>query len=294
VTFLSLANGELITPEKDVVTLRVWSPAADKKVLLKLEDASNAGVYAEVQATTTEAGGWQTLTYDFGSVAGLDHTKTYNKASVFPDFLAEAAGQIYWFDDAKFLDAVVAPPPPSAPAPAPGDLAQKPTRLAAEVISLFSDDYTDVIVNDWSTGWDSAGVSDETIEGESVKRYDDLLWAAIQFTSEPIDATDMTHLHLDVWKRDPDTPLKIKVVDFGADGVYNEVDGDDVEHELSFNTSGTQDIPGNQWASLDIPLSSFTGLTTRAHLAQMILSGGGTGDTLWVDNVYFYNANPVG
>jgi hypothetical protein len=211
------------------------------------------------------------------------------------------ANELY-FDNVYFSNALPSaptipapePPPPSAPAPTPGDLAQKPTRLAAEVISLFSDDYTDVIVNDWSTGWDSAGVSDETIEGESVKRYDDLLWAAIQFTSEPIDATDMTHLHLDVWKRDPDTPLKIKVVDFGADGVYNEVDGDDVEHELSFNTSGTQDIPGNQWASLDIPLSSFTGLTTRAHLAQMILSGGGTGDTLWVDNVYFYNANPVG
>ena len=41
-----------------------------------------------------------------------------------------------------------------------------------------------------------------------------------------------------------------------------------------------------QWVSLDVPLSSFAGLTTRGHLAQMIISG--DPNTVYVDNIYFY------
>ncbi|MCB0314833.1 MAG: hypothetical protein KDH84_16510, partial [Calditrichaeota bacterium] len=36
---------------------------------------------------------------------------------------------------------------------------------------------------------------------------------------------------------------------------------------------------------LDIPLADFTGLTSRAHLAQLVLSGDLS--TVYVDNVYF-------
>ncbi len=39
-----------------------------------------------------------------------------------------------------------------------------------------------------------------------------------------------------------------------------------------------------QWVSLDVPLSSFAGLTTRGHLAQMIISG--DPNTVYVDNIY--------
>ena len=35
------------------------------------------------------------------------------------------------------------------------------------------------------------------------------------------------------------------------------------------------------------PLSSFVNLTTRSHLAQLILSG--DVGTLYVDNIYFHN-----
>jgi hypothetical protein len=157
-----------------------------------------------------------------------------------------------------------------------------------DVISLFSEVYTNTTVNTWSAGWDQADVTDITIAGNAVKQYSDLSFAGIEFTSSPINASNMTHLHLDVWKKNADSIFKIKLVDFGADGAFGG--GNDVEHELVYNATGKPSLAGNQWVSLDIPLSDLTGLTTRGHLAQMIVSGSGTGDTVWLDNLYLYSS----
>ena len=113
VTFLNLPYGELITPNAQTATMRVWAPEAGKTVLLKLETATNppnGGDFAQVAKTTTTAG-WQTLTFDFGST-NPNHNLTLSKASVFFDFNATASGQTYWFDDVKFLAAVVDTTPP--------------------------------------------------------------------------------------------------------------------------------------------------------------------------------------
>jgi hypothetical protein len=60
------------------------------------------------------------------------------------------------------------------------------------------------------------------------------------------------------------------------------VPNDDVEFELSYTPVLSQ------WNSYDIPLSAFTGLTNRAHIAQLILSGNPpAAGIVFVDNVYF-------
>ena len=103
----------------------------------------------------------------------------------------------------------------------------------------------------------------------------------IETVANPIDATEMTHFHTDVWTADA-TEIRIKLVDFGADGAYDG--GDDVEHEITIANpeQGT-------WISLDIPLSDFTGLTTTANIAQLIYAGQPAGSmTVFVDNVYFH------
>ena len=93
----------------------------------------------------------------------------------------------------------------------------------------------------------------------------------------------MTHFHVDFWSADC-TEFKIKLVDFGANGVYDG-GGDDVEHELTY-TNPTQ----GQWISYDIPLTDFTGLITREHIAQLIFVGAPSGNnTIYIDNVYFHN-----
>jgi len=166
----------------------------------------------------------------------------------------------------------------------PSEAAPTPTLPAPNVISLFSDAYTNVNVDRWSTEWDQATVSDVKIQGNDAKAYTNMVFAGIEFTQPTIVATAMTHFHIDAYLPQGST-FRVKLVDFGANGVYGG--GDDSEHELTFNPTTTPPITPGQWSSLDIPLSQFTGLLARAHLAQLIISSNSS--TLFIDNVYLHN-----
>ncbi len=171
---------------------------------------------------------------------------------------------------------VVVAAPPTVPAPMPDEPAD-------EVISLFSDAYPNVPVDTWSAVWDQADVEDVTIAGDNVKRYSNLVFAGIEFTSSPVDASERTTLHLDVWLSDASI-FRVKLVDFGGDGAFGG--GDDSEFEVVLDPGTDPSISVGSWNSLDIPLSAFPGLRERAHLAQMILSG--SSSTVYLDNVYFH------
>ena len=161
-----------------------------------------------------------------------------------------------------------------------------PSVAAGNVISLLSKSYSNVNIDTWRTDWSSGTLTEVTIGGDPMKKYSALGFVGIEFTgANMINAATMTHLHLDVWTPDIDT-FRVKLVDFGANAAY--AGGDDTEFELSFTASSTPALTGkSQWVSLEIPLSSFTGMN-RAHLAQMIFSiPTGTG-SIYVDNVYFH------
>lgn len=158
--------------------------------------------------------------------------------------------------------------------------APTPTKTAADVISLFSNAYTNIGITTWRTDWSSAVLEETAVAGNAVKKYSDLNFVGIEPVS-PIDASGMTHFHVDVWSSDF-TEFRIKLVDFGPNGAY--AGGDDKEHELKFTAPAK-----GTWVSLDIPLSDFAGLTTRAHIAQLIYSGNPSGThTIYIDNVYFH------
>ncbi len=177
--------------------------------------------------------------------------------------------------------------------PEPTVAAPTPTVAAADVVSLFSNAYTDVPVDTWSAEWDVAGVSDVQIAGDDVKLYAGLSFAGIEFTSQTVDASMMNRFHMDIWTADPTAApavFKIKLVDFGADGAFDG--GDDTEHEITLDATTNPALASESWVALDIPLSAFTGLTTTGHLAQMIISG--DPNTVYVDNIYFYNGDGGG
>jgi len=165
--------------------------------------------------------------------------------------------------------------PPATPAPTP-------TLPASSVISLFSNAYVNVPVDTWSAAWDIADLTDVQIAGNDTKAYTNMSYAGVEFTTPTIDATAMTHFHIDVWVST--SIFRVKLVDFGANGIFGG--GDDREHELTFNAGSTPALTPGAWSSLDIPLANFTNLTTRGHLAQLVLSGA---QTAFVDNVYFHN-----
>lgn len=169
----------------------------------------------------------------------------------------------------------------------PTEPAPTPTYPVADVISLFSNPYTNVPVDTWSAVWDQANVADVQIAGNDTKLYTNLVFAGIEFINQTVDATSMTHFRMDIWTPDPTAlpaVFKIKLVDFGADGAFGG--GDDVEHELTLNANSTPPLSTSEWVSFNIPLSEFTGLTTQGHLAQLIISG--DPNTVYVDNILFH------
>jgi hypothetical protein len=94
------------------MTVRVYSPRAGIPVRLKTEDAADPTRSVETEATTTVAGAWQTLVFDFANpasgTAALNPAYTYNKLSIFFDFGktgAAGGGGTFYFDDVKFTAA---------------------------------------------------------------------------------------------------------------------------------------------------------------------------------------------
>ncbi|MGB5674615.1 MAG: carbohydrate-binding protein, partial [Gemmatimonadota bacterium] len=92
----------------------------------------------------------------------------------------------------------------------PSTAAPTPTRPAENVISLFSNAYTNVFVDRWAADFDPATVEDVVIDGSDTKLYTNLGFAVVEFTSEPIDATAMTGFHMDVWTFDS-SEFKVKL-----------------------------------------------------------------------------------
>lgn len=176
----------------------------------------------------------------------------------------------------------------SGQAVSPTTSAPTPTVSQDSVISMFSNAYNDVTVDTWNPFWEfsTAEVLDIKVGEDDVKRYSNLNFVGILTESEPIDASQMTHFHIDIWTpnlTDPPASFKVLLADFGADSNFGG--GDDSSFELSFTSPLLQT---EEWVSIDIPLSDFTGLTSRSKLAQLVLSGDLS--TVFVDNVYFYNS----
>jgi hypothetical protein len=164
-----------------------------------------------------------------------------------------------------------------------------PARNAANVISLFSDTYSNVPVNYYNgywQPWQTTVSNDFTVDGDNILNYTIFNFVGIEYSSPPINATAMTHVHLDVFFPGaiaPGRQLRVLVVDFGANGVFGG--GDDTRHSTTF-TAPT--LVSQNWIGIDIPFSAMPNLLSRSNLAQLILEGG-DGSVLYVDNIYYYN-----
>lgn len=93
-----------------IMTARVWSPDAGIQVRLKVEDAADPTHSCETEATTTMAGAWETLTFDFTNeatgTAALNTSYTFDRVSIFFNFGIDGAtaggAKIYFFDNLTF------------------------------------------------------------------------------------------------------------------------------------------------------------------------------------------------
>jgi hypothetical protein len=180
------------------------------------------------------------------------------------------------------VDEGLLPTTPTIAAPTP------PARNASDVKSLYSGAYTNEPVDSFLTPWSASSFALIQVADNATLKYSNLDFAGIETPiSAQINASDMETLHIDYWTPNM-TTVKVKVVDFGANGVFGG--GDDTEDT---HINNTPTLAG--WNSIDIPLSSLTGLTSKSHITQIILTGTPAGtSTLFVDNLYFYRAATLG
>ncbi|MCD8518883.1 MAG: hypothetical protein LRY25_00060 [Flavobacterium sp.] len=167
--------------------------------------------------------------------------------------------------------------------------APTPTRSQANVISIFSDRYNNVPVNYYNgywQPWQTTVSSDFTVNGDNILNYTIFNFVGIEFSAPTVNATSMTHFHMDAFIPGtiaPGRQLRVIIVDFGADGAFGG--GDDTRHSTTFTAPF---LVSQDWMAIDIPFSAMPGLASRSNIAQIILEGG-DGSVIYVDNVYFYN-----
>ncbi|MYA63312.1 MAG: hypothetical protein F4139_12690 [Gemmatimonadetes bacterium] len=285
---LAFAGIEFTSPTIDVTSMThlhvdLWSNDVDA-FRIKLVDFGGNGVFgggddsehevtlSPISTPSLRPGEWNVLDIP------LDAFRSLANRGHLAQLIISGSSAIVYLDNIFFFRGdIIDPTGPTDPAPTPTD-------AAADVISLFSDAYADVVVDTWSAEWDVADVADVEVAGDAVKLYENLVFAGIEFTSQTLDATAMTHFRMDIWTPDETAAaaFKVKLVDFGANGVWDG-GGDDSEHEVTI-TAG-EGLATGEWVRLDLPLADFTGLAATEHLAQLIISGDLS--TVYVDNIYF-------
>jgi hypothetical protein len=149
--------------------------------------------------------------------------------------------------------------------------ATKPsTRKAEDVISIFSDKYTDIADTDFNPNWSQSTIyTTFDLNGDAMIQYSNLNYQGIQIGATQ-DVSGMEFLHLDVWTADA-TAIETYLISVASGEKF-------IKSDLTKDT----------WTSINIPISEFTsqGLSVDdIHQFKFVGSG-----TVFIDNLYFYKA----
>lgn len=146
-----------------------------------------------------------------------------------------------------------------------------PTRSATDVISIFSDTYTNVAGTDLYPNWgQSTQYTAFDLNGDAIIQYSNLNYQGIQIGATQ-DLSSMEFLHMDIWTADA-ADIETYLISIGSG-------------EKFIKSTLTKD----DWTSIEIPLSDFTsqGLTIN-DIHQFKFVGAGT---VFIDNIYFYKSS---
>ncbi len=148
-----------------------------------------------------------------------------------------------------------------------------PVRENLDVISIFSDTYSNITGANYNPYWQQNGFNtantnfQPTGSGNAVLAYPNFNYQGIEFNSVQ-DLTSMEFLHLDIWTVNGVNP-SITVLSSGAEIPHAIPNGD------------------GKWQSVDIPVAGITGNITKA--IQLKFTGGnGFTTEIYIDNIYFY------
>ncbi len=260
-------NEKIVFPAgQEAISIDVHSAAPGQNVLLKIEDSSNSDNFKEATVTTTATGAWEKLVYNFSA----EDSNKYDRIVIITAInITNSAETTYYIDNIAF-STPVAVEEVSSPTAAP----TAPSLDAADVMSVFSDSYTDVAGTDFNPNWgQSTQVSTEDLGGNSVLKYASLNYQGTAFASA-LDVSGYTSIHLDYWTSDS-TALNFFLISSG--------EGKEKAKALDVSSLG-------EWKSVDIALTDFSDVVDLADVIQFKVDGNGT---VFFDNIYFHGETPV-
>lgn len=271
--FAALANYggiDLSSMEKMYIDYYTTQDVVGAKLFVKLVD-TNDSQEVLLDLGTVTAGSWQTVEVDLSAqnTANID-------LSTVTQFLIDAStyGGTFFIDNWYFAN--VTEPGPSAAAPTP------PARNAADVISLYSDAYTDVTSN-FDAGWcGTNSVSEISVAGNATTAYLGNTCQGIVLNAG-VDASAFTNLHVDIYI-EAGTDLTSSVFNLKF---VNQPGGGALE--MNLNVASSPALIAGQWLSVDltVDLTSFTGFKEFGITSNL-------NNKVWYDNLYAYKGTPLG
>ncbi|TVR42516.1 MAG: T9SS C-terminal target domain-containing protein, partial [Bacteroidia bacterium] len=246
-----------------IVKIMVWKPIISD---VGIKFATETGwAQEELKVSNTLTNEWEELTFDFSDfINPPDGNGTLGQIIIFPDFAEREQDNVIYFDNITFNPVGDTPSDePDVAAPTP------PARNPEDVISVFSEAYTNVEGTNFNPDWgQSTQVSIIEIQGNQTLKYENFNYQGTEFAN-PLNVTQMETLHLDMWTADA-TSVNVFLISTGPE-----------------ETAFVLPITPNQWVSYDIPLSEFAGVDLE-DVIQFKFDGGDGTPTLYLDNLYFY------
>lgn len=151
-----------------------------------------------------------------------------------------------------------------------------PTAPAANVLSVFSDTYTNIAGSDLFPNWgQSTVVTQVPIAGNNTLRYSNFNYQGLQLAAAQ-NVSSYQFLHIDFYSSNAGTLNAFLISPQGAPG-----------GQAPFEKGFSLNVPTSGWQSVDIPLSYFTPQVALNNVFQFKFDGG-TGSDIFFDNIYFW------
>jgi hypothetical protein len=168
------------------------------------------------------------------------------------------------------------------------ELAPIPTRDPSDVISIFSDTYTNVPVDFFNGYWEpfqTTQSADFVAEGNHILNYTDFNFVGNQFANPTVDASQKSNIHINMYipgEVPANMDFLITIVDFGADKA--DGGGDDTRQQVFFNKAIWT---ANTWITLEFPIT----MTNKNSIGQIIYENINFSSlsNFYLDNIYFYS-----
>jgi hypothetical protein len=276
--FFDFESALVFSAEKPSIKIDLWSPAADVRPIIKLEnsevseDNPNFESSGDMNAVTktTIAGGWETFVFNVPETVDFDVTRlvVLPSLSVTPE-----ADLTYYLDNIDFSELGVAPVI-GAPTNTPG---VPPTSPASVVTSFFSDSYTDITGVDLNADWGTnSGSEVVSIADNNVLKLASLGFQGITFPAQDVSAH--TKLRVDYFAG-ASSKLEFFLINTSQTG-----DPKEKKYVLDVTTAAKV----GAWNNAIIDLSAYSDVVDLSAIDQIKIVGDGD---VYLDNIYFFGSN---